>query len=462
MCVGIYWIVNIHQKTHLISKTSFICISLAILFVQLQNINFAPVFQINIGILFLHLIVLLWKKDVGNAKIVAFIFLLPTLFTILDMLLTGKISMSIYARNTWDAAYIAAGIWLINKSNTRGFLKYAPKLIYVGLLIYTFLLIQLPIGSWMIIKPLVIFDWIFNFSTVVFTSHICIYTAAAFFLAVYFCVKFPWKLKIVALPIFISLSLFILYTSWRPVWLGIIVGLIVAAFFCYKQHKKIIFGGLVLLQVVLLLTNLAHYRDRVSGLVTQSGSEERVVIWQDAWKMQLNSQFEKWLTGHGLMSFEQDFKYYSRFYLHPELIPIPPVPPRHHWVFSQTINDYLIRFRIYSGYLKEQVASKYFSGPISFKSPHNVVLDLLYSTGILGVMLIGCFYLLLMRYLIKLSQIDVKMRLMACITLSALISNLIVNGLNFPFFLHFNLMPLAYICGTTLCMHESCQGIKQE
>jgi hypothetical protein len=354
--VGFYWLFSIHKNSKLISNTSFAGIAIALFFAQFINFNYAPLLFINIGISMGYFTFLLWQKDYVNARIIACIFAIPVFFTLLDMLATRNFGFNTYDINAWDAAYIVAGIWLIAKTNANGISKYGSKLIFFCLFAYTLLIIQFPIATIAILKPIYLLGINFSGSTIVNTAHISIYTAAAFLLAIYYLAESSWRLKVLALPVLISLFLFILYTSWRPVWLGLIIGLGISIFFCFKQQRKLIISSFILIQVFLLASNIGHYRERMFNLVTQRASEERTIIWQDAWKMQMASPAEKWLIGHGLMRFKDDFKSYSRFYLQPELI--PPLPPITHkyWVYTQSLNNYLIQFRLYSNYVKPKIS----------------------------------------------------------------------------------------------------------
>jgi O-antigen ligase len=455
ICIGYYWIFSIHKKTNIFSNLAFAGIALVVLLVQLININYAPLLYINIVILMAYLLLLCLHNDLAKVKIVFCIFAIPLFFTLLNMLSVQSLTLSPYARNAWDAAYIAAGIWVISYKNPDWIAKHGSKLIYATLFICTLILIQLPISRVVFLKPIHILGFQLSMGTQIFSTFISIFAAAAFMLAVYFLIKSSWQLKIISLAILVSLSLFILYVSWRPLWLGLIIGLGFSIYFCYKQKRRYIIGGIILLQIMLLITNFANFRDRMAALVTHSSSDERAVIWQDAWKMQLTSPDEKWLIGHGLMSFYEDFKSYSRFNLQPASIHTPEATPPRLWVYSQTLNDYLIDFRIYSGYIKPKKIDPAIAKPVSFRSPHNLLLDILYTSGLLGLIFIGGFYFFITRLLVKLSRINNQSCLLACLTLSALICNTIVNGLNFPFFLPYNLIPLAFICGTTLYIYES-------
>lgn len=458
ICIGYYWIYSIYKNTHLVSMGSALGIALALLLVQLPNINYPPLLYINLAILMTYLIFLFLQNDLAKAKIVICIFALPVFFTLSDMLSLQSLTLSTYARNAWDAAYIATGIWVISSSKSEWIAKHGSKLVFTALLICTLILIQLPINRFVLLKPIDLFGFNLSMNTQIYSSFICIYAAAVFLVALYFLVKSPWQLKIITLPILVSILLFILYVSWRPVMLGLIIGLSTSLLLCYKNKRRIILGGLILLQIILLVTNFANFRDRMTTLITQSSSDERTIVWQDVWEMQVASPIEKWIIGHGLMSFQEDFHLYSRFYMRPASIHTPQDPPKKLWVYNQTVNDYLIAFRVYSDYIKPKKTTKntdsHFTSPISYRSPHNLLLDVLYSSGLLGLIFISGLYFFIMRSLVKLSQLNLEYSLLACFTLSALISNTIACGLNFPFFLPYNLIPLAFISGITLYLHE--------
>lgn len=310
------------------------------------------------------------------------------------MLSTQSLSINLYARNAWDAAYIAAGIWVISNKNSNWISTHGSKLVYSALLICTLILIQFPINRFVLLKPINLFEFNLSMNTQIYSSFICIYAAAVFIVALYFLVKSPWQLKIITLPILVSILLFILYVSWRPVMLGLIIGLSTSLLLCYKNKRRIILGGLILLQIILLVTNFANFRDRMTTLITQSSSDERTIVWQDVWEMQVASPIEKWIIGHGLMSFQEDFHLYSRFYMRPASIHTPQDPPKKLWVYNQTINDYLINFRIYSSYITPKKNNHPVTKAVVWRSPHNLVLDVIYSSGLLGLALIGSFYFL--------------------------------------------------------------------
>jgi O-antigen ligase len=154
------------------------------------------------------------------------------------------------------------------------------------------------------------------------------------------------------------------------------------------------------------------------------------------------------------MQFKENFKAYSRFHLNPTSIPIPTAASHRLWVFNPTVNHYLRHLKIYTSYSMPHYSGTHLKESVDYSSPHNLLLDVLYTSGIVGVILIGCFYFFLIRHTARLSAFSTKNRLLACIALSALICNIIANGLNFPFFMHFNIYPLAFICGVILYIHE--------
>ena len=68
-------------------------------------------------------------------------------------------------------------------------------------------------------------------------------------------------------------------------------------------------------------------------------ADERLVLWGDSWKMQVESSLQNWIFGHGFGGFRENFSEYSSF-----------------------------------------------SNAIQFVFPHNFLLEVLYNNGLLGVM----------------------------------------------------------------------------
>jgi len=81
--------------------------------------------------------------------------------------------------------------------------------------------------------------------------------------------------------------------------------------------------------------------ERFNDLMNNLGSEERVAIWQDALAMQEESNWFQWLLGHGLGGFESGFKAFS-----------------------------------------------YNHGGVGFTTPHNFFIEILYTSGIVGVLIV--------------------------------------------------------------------------
>ena len=94
---------------------------------------------------------------------------------------------------------------------------------------------------------------------------------------------------------------------------------------------------------------------RLNNLIENISREERITIWSDAIAMQLDSDQYQWLLGHGLGAFEQGFQSYSNY--------------------------------------RESV---------DFSTPHNFFIETLYTSGLIGSLLIAIGEVLFVYTLLRL------------------------------------------------------------
>lgn len=447
--IGIYWVLCIYRRFLPPLSSAFSIIVIALLVAQLPSLNHATTLYINLLILIAYLIFLLLTKDTATVKIVFSIFSAPALFTLLDMFLTQDLHLTPFARNIWHAAFIAAGIWIVAKRKINWIDTYSTGLVFAGVLLYAFLLALIPTRSYLILKPIEIFGYQLSDAAIMNTSFISIYTASAFLIGLYLLIKLSWPFKVALIPALLSLLLFLSHTSWLPPWLGLIAALVLASILYSKKHSFIAIGVVILLQAILITANVHGFKDKIHNFIK---TEERLIIWQDTWHMQTESAARHWIFGHGLMSFQNDFKSYSRFYKEPAQIALPQPVSTNLLVLNHSDGSYLSNFRIYS-----KSSEQHSNAPMAFISPHNLLLDLLYTTGLIGLGFITCFYFIVSKQLIKFTQLNRNTQLLTCFVLAALVSNTIANGLSFSFFRQYNIFPLAFICGIALFLHEKNQ-----
>ena len=172
---------------------------------------------------------------------------------------------------------------------------------------------------------------------------------------------------------------------------------------------------MLLLQAGLFTANVAHYGDRVTELAKNISTEERTIVWKDAWNMQKSSAAANWVYGHGLDAFLIDFQNYPTTY------------------------------KTYLKFMKYR----------NFSSPHNILLDVLYSSGILGCLLIIIFYYRLYRYFIIITHNDKMNQAFACTVMAGLTVTLVSNGLNHGTFTMMNIFPMAFICGALIFLQAN-------
>lgn len=196
----------------------------------------------------------------------------------------------------------------------------------------------------------------------------------------------------------------LLKTSSRPAWLALFVsGLLMYPFLINKQRHWYLMG-LLLFPLALYIGGPAEFHDRVWDLIANIGTEERVGIWSNSWHLQQTSTLAEWLIGHGFLHYSADL---------------------HTYVDHQGI-DALV-----------------------FPHPHNFVLEILYSSGIVGLGLAVSMYFLLFRTLVMASMYspDRSRRQLALVVLATAIAHFIHTFLTVPFFSHYNLYILSLLFG---------------
>jgi len=223
----------------------------------------------------------------------------------------------------------------------------------------------------------------------------------------YFVTPRPCNFLIVPLA-FMDLDL-LLRTSSRPAILALSVGTVFAIFFLIRSRRKWIalaalIGGCILLYV----TNYANVIEGIEGLIINLPTEERVQFWTDTWKMLEHNSIGAWLIGNGIGSFPESFHVYSI--------------PQYNF----------------------------------FSFPHNHLLQILFTSGIIGLLLIVAGQVFLLFLLMKLSSrtVDPKRRIFInCMTV-IYVTWLIFSSLVFGFYSRFTLYPFGFIIGITFFLGE--------
>lgn len=239
------------------------------------------------------------------------------------------------------------------------------------------------------------------------------YLAILLILALPFIFYFSWVNKGWLRGAFVLLCLLalelLLQTSSRPAFIALTAGaLFVFALFTKGRYRwlglALVFG----LFTAVWLTDYAGMETRLKDLAINLPTEERVLWWQDAWRMQKDSSAAGWLFGNGIGSVQRSFPDY-----------ISP--------------DYGV-----------------------FYFPHNYFLQLLYEDGAVGLVLVFGGFCCLLVSLIKVSRttIDRRLRLVTKCTIAAFLSWSVHGGITFPFYSKYSLYPLAFLLGATVVLIE--------
>lgn len=410
-----------NKETKILSKGLFSLIILLVILISILYINYQESVYVGFVSLALYLIAQVATKNLTAFKEMLCIIALPFSIIALSAVTTSSFAFGELAWNAWDAMFIVLAIWSIAKHDSMWLAQLAPKFVISMLFIYTPLIMQIPVQKYRMLhlvqaEKITILNFItLNTSQFIDAYHLAIYCALMLIIAIYYFFLVNRLLKLILIIIIFTLSYYVLMTSWRPIWLGLAISSLFLFVLFDKRQRLLLIAAMLLLQVMLFTTNVGNYGGRLIELAKNINTEERNYIWRDAWKMQMHSPVKNWIIGHGIDSFKNDFKPYSN----------------------------------------------YITPGITFESPHNVVLEVLYSSGLLGLFFVTCFYYFLVTYLFKIARFDQKNKILACVLLILLTTTQIINGLNFQFLMRYNVFPLAFICGTLLYVKESRNNVNR-
>lgn len=240
--------------------------------------------------------------------------------------------------------------------------------------------------------------------------YLAIYSAIFLVISIYLLLKHTELIQRVLL-IFSSflLGTLFLYTSSRPMWIALLLAVFMTAFCLRRPTALILLLGSSVIFVGLAMTNIGNFKSRWEDLILHANTEERVIIWQDAWQMQQhNSSHLQWTFGHGVESFAKDFPGYSRYHMHEH---------------------------------------------IDFNSPHNILLELLYQFGIVGLMLVLLGVVLLYFQIISayLQRRNIEQHAWVYLLLLMVLTiDFFSVSITLPFFVSINLNILALVTGVTV------------
>lgn len=147
----------------------------------------------------------------------------------------------------------------------------------------------------------------------------------------------------------------LLRTQSRPGFLALLAGSLAVAPILSPRRRLLAFGASLLVPVCLYSSGLLGFDDRIDELIRNFAKEERLAIWRETLLLQQTSAPLEWVFGHGFGQFYLDYQPYSSFH-----------------------------------YKKED-----------YPSPHNFILELLYSHGAVGLILVSAAYIAIYRALLQ-------------------------------------------------------------
>lgn len=334
----------------------------------------------------------------SEIRLLFYVLAIPIAFVILHFLAVMHMEFIKEIRRVALATFLTIGIWMLAKNNQ----EYISNNIFKATLTILFLYISIQsIALWILNKP---------YGTLKNPHYLAFFSAAFLIFTIYAFLKSSRYLKWLIAISFVTLGSFILLSASRPTWIGLIFSAILVLFFLEPKIRKYTAMSLVMVLIVLVVFNIGNFSGRFEALLFHLGSEERAVIWQDAWALQKSSTLNQWIIGHGLSlsAFEEAFKPFSQFHL---------------------VNN-------------------------DFNTPHNYSLEILYASGMVGLFLFICLIYFIVKNLLLHIKANKGYRDLYLLLLFMLITNLITVSITVPFTSSYNLMMIALVAGIMLFLYE--------
>lgn len=284
------------------------------------------------------------KHDIKN---VLFIVWIPIAFILLDMVSgnTNPHRLDQYSKII-IVTFVAFG-WL---RFLKHFSAQQLKLFLNTSIVIAYLFVLIQFCVYLFIGTTINHSW--RFGTFNNPHHLALFILLIGSLIMTFTLNNNGLKRLFLIGLILMLAWMLLKTSSRPAWLAIIFGVVVLIPFLDKSIRRLVLFSVITFPVLLYMVS-TPFHDRVLDLIINISTEERVYIWQNSWEMLKQNSWAEWLVGHG-------FNTYSTAYN----------------VFTQL------------------------KGP-QYTHPHNFLLEILYISGITGLLLASVLYFYLVRSLIN-------------------------------------------------------------
>lgn len=222
----------------------------------------------------------------------------------------------------------------------------------------------------------------------------------------YLALETSGRVRALVVMALIAVLWLLLQTHSRPGYMALVASVVVVLPMLSRRLSLIGFAALVVVLGGLYASQLFEFSSRINDFVSHFDQEERLVIWQEFMRLQESSSLSQWLFGHGLGQFFWDYQTVSSFHV-----------------------------------LKED-----------FSSPHNYLLELLYTSGLFGCILFIFTYALWFWGLVVATRAcqRVSDRRYGMMLVSVCMAQLVIGFFTIPFFSRHNLHPLSLILGASL------------
>ena len=343
--------------------------------------------------LYLNLIltaVTLYRSPLSAAdrQIVVCILSVPFAFMLLHMLAVGRVELVKEIRHLWLAAFAALGVWALPKPQLE-WLDRSREHIVITLTLF-FIVVQV-FGFAVVLTD--------EFSGAMRNPHyLSYYSALALVASGALLLSGEGKHKLLLMISAVFLLAFILISSSRPAWIALLTCLCLWLLFRPSLRK----AWLILLAALLLYaTNPADLATRMDDLLVNITQEERVTIWQSAFRLQMESTPVEWLAGHGTDRFVTEFASFA-----------PAEYSDHEYQF-----------------------------------PHNSILEVIYMSGLCGLILMLAIYFVVYKRLFRLAGKGLGI---AAAGLFGFTFHWLIVFITFPLISPYNMYPLALLIGACL------------
>ncbi len=326
-------------------------------------------------------------------KIVLYMLLTPGMFFVLDYFINDLFHHRESERNLFAFMAIAGLIpFLTFPRNLNNLLRYMILfLVTATSLMYSFAIFffKLPFG---------LFD----------NPHLtCLFTVIIVILGVYYCLTASktYELWLAYFLVFNSLLLLFYLSSW--IGFSSLIGSMIIVIILKNNHHSYVAALCLSLFISVILLSVDFSRSgnsEVESILRLNSfpiADERLVLWGDSWKMQMESSLQNWIFGHGFGGFRENFSEYSSF-----------------------------------------------SNAIQFVFPHNFLLEVLYNNGLLGVM---SFLAAFTGIIIKLyKNYRISKDILNILAIMLVVSLFLFGFLTLPLLSKYNSYSLSFVIGFSL------------